>query len=318
MLTARQNHFRQTRRSVSAKGKTRVVLFCFLACFGLNLQATSVFEFCASDWAGPNNEWNSRTGGQTLFYDTFGGSAPQKGFSTIAGVTVATAVFDGNDFFTSTFGSGRPWAGLKEFSLSLVFKSNAPGPQTQTDINAFWNQRGILGFERGGAGQGEFAIGLYNDGSALGAVAASTGLGSGDNGVSAGNLNDNNWHTLTMAVANLANGSFSQTVYVDGTQIGSALETAYGAVGALADASFSLGTIRGSASGQKFVGEVARLRLDAAPLTAANITTLHSSYLGAVGIPEPSSSLLMGLGALTLVAIRSRQRRHRKKLTGGS
>jgi len=295
------------------RAKTRIALFGFIAVFSFNLQATSVFEFCASDWAGPYNSWTSRTGNQELFYDTWQGSAPQKGFSTIAGVTVATAVFDGNDFFTSTFGSGRPWAGLKEFSLSLVFKSNAPGPQTQTDINAFWNQRGVLGFELGGAGQGEFAIGLYNDGSALGAVAASTGLGSGDNGTSAGNLNDNNWHTLTMAVANLDDGSFSQAVYVDGTQFGSSLVREYGTVGALADASFSLGAIRGSASGEKFVGEVARVRFDNAPLAASEITALHSSYLGAVGIPEPSSSLLIGLAALSLVAIRSRQRRAERK-----
>ena len=293
--------------------KLRVATLFFLAVFNFNSQAVSVFEFCASDWAGPDNGWNSRTGGQTLFYDTFNGSAPQKGSSSIAGVTVATAVFDGNDFFTSSFLIGRPWAGLNQFSLSLVFKSNAPGPQTQTDINAFWNQRGILGFERGGAGQGEFAIGLYNDGSALGAVAASTGLGIGDNGVSAGNINDNNWHTLTMAVSNLANGSFSQTVYVDGTQVGSPLVRAYGAMGVLADASFSLGTIRGSASGQRFVGEVARLRFDDAPLAASDISTLHSTYLGAVGIPEPSSSLLVGAGALSLLAMRRRPQRAENK-----
>ena len=305
--------FEMVRTGLLAGAKTPIALFGFTAVFCFNLQATSVFEFCASDWAGPNNEWNSRTGGQTLFYDTYGGSAPQKGSSTIAGVTVATAVFDGNDFLTSTFGSGRPWAGLSQFSLSLVFKSNVSALTSETNVDAFWNQRGILGFEIGGAGQGEFAIGLYNDGSALGAVAASTGLGSGDNGVSAGNLNDNNWHTLTMAVANLANGSFSQTVYVDGTQVGSSLVREYGSVGALADASFSLGAIRGSASSEKFVGEVARLRFDSAPLTASDITTLHSNYLGAVGIPEPSSSLLMGLAALSLGAIRSRQRRAEKK-----
>ena len=304
--------FLQAPRCLRASGKVRLHL-CLVAVFSLNLQGATLFEYYASDWNGPNNSWASRTGSQELFYDTFNGSAPQQGSSTIAGVAVATAVFDGNDFFTSPFVTGRPWAGLNQFSVSLVFKSNAPGAQTQTDINAFWNQRGVLGFELGGGGQGEFAIGLYNNGSPSGAVAASTGLGSGDNGVSAGNLNDNNWHTLTMAVANLANGSFRQTVYVDGTQVGSSLERAYGAVGALADASFSLGTIRGTASGQRFVGEVARLRFDSAPLTASDITTLHSNYLGAVGIPEPSSSLLMGLGALTLVAIRSRQRRRGKK-----
>jgi len=289
---------------LKTRGKAKIAWLCFLAVFSLNVQAATLFEYYASDWSGPSNSWNSRTGGQTLFYDTFEGSAPLKGSSTIAGVTVATAVFDGNDFFTSTFVSGRPWAGLNQFSLSLVFKSNASGPQTQTDINAFWNQRGILGFERGGGGQGEFAIGLYNDGSANGAVAASTGLGIGDNGVSAGNINDNNWHTLTMAVSNLANGTFSQTVYVDGSQVGSPSLLQYGALGALANESFSLGAVR-FGSTEKFVGEVAALRFDDVPLTASDITGLHSTYLGV--IPEPSTSLLMGIGALSLLVIRRRR-----------
>ena len=287
----------------------RFLHLSLVALFSLNLQGATLFEYYASDWAGPNNSWNSRTGSQELFYDTFNGSAPQKGSSTIAGVAVATAVFDGNDFLTSPFVAGRPWAGLNQFSLSLVFKSNAPGPQTQTDINAFWNQRGVLGFELGGGGQGEFAIGLYNNGSPSGAVAASTGLGSGDNGTSAGNINDNNWHTLTLAVANLGNGSFTQTVYVDGIQTGSSL-LAYGSPGTLADASFSLGSIRESASAEKFVGEVAALRFDDAPLAASDITTLHGNYLGV--IPEPSSSMLLGFGVASLLALRSRQR-HAKK-----
>jgi hypothetical protein len=266
-------------RWLEVVGKSLIKLFCFLAIFSIQTQAAVVFEYYASDWAGPNNSWNSRTGGQSLFYDTFNGSAPQKGSSTIAGVPVVTAVFDGNDFLTSSFVTGRPWAGLKQFSLSLVFKSNAPGAQTQTDINAFWNQRGILGFELGGSGQGEFAIGLYNNGSPNGAVAASTGLGIGDNGASAGNINDNNWHTLTMVVKDETGGFFSQTVYVDGIQISSSSLLEYGTLGALADASFSLGAIR-DGSAEKFVGEVAALRFDDTPLAASDVTTLHSTYLG--------------------------------------
>ena len=104
---------------------------------GSAVSTAPLLLFYASDWAGPNNTWYSRTGAENLFYDTFGGSAPQKSSSTIAGVTVDTAIFDGNDFFTSSLVTGRVWAGLKEFSLSLVFKSNASGSQTQTDINAF-------------------------------------------------------------------------------------------------------------------------------------------------------------------------------------
>ena len=267
-------------RWLEVAGKSLIKLFCFLAIFSIQTQAAVVFEYYASDWAGPNNSWNSRTGGQTLFYDQFEGSAPQKGSSTIAGVAVDTAVFDGNDFLTSTFVTGRPWAGLNQFSLSLVFKSNSPGPQTQTNIDAFWNQRGILGFELGGGGQGEFAIGLYNDGSPNGAVAASTGLGAGDKGTSAGNINDNNWHTLTMVVKDETGGFFSQTVYVDGSQVGSSSVLEYGTPGALADESFSLGSIRGSASTEKFVGEVAALRFDDTPLAALDVTTLHNTYLG--------------------------------------
>jgi len=270
--------------SWEAVAQEQTVLFDFGRHNGIDGSVVSkapLLLFYASDWAGPSNSWNSRTGGQTLFYDTFEGSAPLKGSSTIAGVTVATAVFDGNDFFTSTFVSGRPWAGLNQFSLSLVFKSNASGPQTQTDINAFWNQRGILGFELGGGGQGEFAIGLYNDGSANGAVAASTGLGIGDNGVSAGNINDNNWHTLTLVVKDEGSNLFSQTVYVDGSQVGSPSLLEYGTLGALADESFSLGAVR-SGSTEKFVGEVAALRFDGVPLTASEISSLHADYLGVI------------------------------------
>ncbi|MFM6128063.1 MAG: putative Ig domain-containing protein, partial [Sphaerospermopsis kisseleviana] len=270
--------------SAGAKAQEQTVLFDFGRHNGRDGSVVStapLLLFYASDWAGPNNTWYSRTGAENLFYDTFGGSAPQKSSSTIAGVTVDTAIFDGNDFFTSSFVTGRVWAGLKEFSLSLVFKSNASGSQTQTDINAFWNQRGILGFERGGAGQGEFGIGLYNDGSVNGAVAASTGLGTGDNGTPAGNINDNTWHTLTLVVKNEGSNLFSQTVYVDGIQVGSSLGLQYGTSGGLADESFSLGAVR-LGSAEKFVGEVAALRFDGVPLTASEISALHTNYLGVI------------------------------------
>ena len=304
------NSIGKSRGSNGQRGKLILAFFSMIAIFSIQTQAAVVFEYYASDWSGPNSSWNSRTGSQYLFYDTFGGSAPQKGSSTIAGVPVVTAVFDGNDFLTSPFVTGRPWAGLKQFSLSLVFKSNAPGPQTQTDINAFWNQRGILGFELGGGGSGEFAIGLYNDGSPSGAVNASTGLGTGDNGTSAGNINDNNWHTLTMVVKDEGSGSFRQSVYVNGSLLNSSSLLQYGTLGKLADASFALGSVRGSASSEKFVGEVAALRFDDTPFATSEVATLHSTYLGV--IPEPSTSMLIGFGAISLFAIR-RWQRHSKK-----
>jgi hypothetical protein len=151
--------------SAGAKAQEQTVLFDFGRHNGRDGSVVSpapLLLFYASDWAGPNNTWYSRTGTENFFYDTFGGSTPQKSSNTIAGVTVDTALFDGNDFFTSSFVTGRAWAGLKEFSLSLVFKSNASGSQTQTDINAFLNQRGILGFARGGAGQARSRSTLLN------------------------------------------------------------------------------------------------------------------------------------------------------------
>jgi len=283
-------------------GRSLVLQLCLLAVFGLNVQAATLFEYYAKDWEGPGNNWTSKTGTHFLFYDTWGGSAPQKGSSTIAGVPVATAFFDGNDYFTSPFTSaGSPWAGLKEFSLSLVFKSGAAG---QNGVNDFWQQRGIVGFERGGVGQGEFAIGIWSNG-----VAGSTGLGSGDNGTSAGNINDNNWHTMSLVVKQENLAQFSQTVFVNGNQIATSGLLDYGSIGALAagggdPVAMGLGAIRGS-DAEKFVGEVAALRFDDEALTASLISSLHSDYLGV--IPEPSTSLLMGIGALSLLVIRRRR-----------
>ena len=307
-----QAPFRQIPNCLQTDGKKLFAFFCFLGVFGVQVQAAKIFEYFASDWPGPSNNWISRTpsgsvtNGQILFWDNFKApnapvaSAPQKGSSTIAGVSFGTAVFNGNDFFTSTFTNSTytnyPWAGLKEFSLSLVFKSSSP-LATTTDVNAFWAQRGILGFERGGVGAGEFAISLYNDGSSNGAVAASTGLGTADIGTSAGNINDRNWHTLTMVVKDETGGFFSQTVYVDGTVTGSSLQN-YGALGMIATNTFSLGSIRGgslpggpnSGLSEKFVGEVAVLRFDDSPLTAAEIPLLHSTYLGILTAPSITSS----------------------------
>jgi len=291
------------------KVRSLLALSGALALGSINVQGDLLFDFYASDWVGPNNAWVSRTGGQTMFYDTFNGSAPQKGTDTISGYTVDTALFDGNDFFTTLLAqTNRPWAGLSQFSLSIVFRSNTDTSGSETDINAFWNHEGIMGFEVGGVGQGEFGIGLYNNGSAGGAVAAGTGLGSADVGTSGGSINDNNWHTLTLAVENLGGGFFSQTVYVDGAQVGQAPLVSYGGGSStLADQPFSLGNIRfGGPNSNPFAGAVAAIRFDDAALQEAEITSLHGNYLGVV--PEPSTFLLMGVGAFSVYCIRSRNR----------
>ncbi len=271
----------------------------FALCMSLTLGSFSVhagklFDFYASDWSGPNNAWTSRTGSQTLFYDTFNGSAPQKGSAIIGGVIVDTAVFDGNDFLTTPLNqSNRPWAGLSEFSISIVFRSNTDTGSSESDINAFWNHEGIIGFEVGGAGQGEFGIGLYNDGTTNGAVAAGTGLAATDEGTSGGNINDNAWHTLTLVVKNLGGGSFSQAVYVDGGLVNEDSPLSYGGgASTLANQSFSLGNIRlGGVNSNPFTGAVAALRFDDAALQISEISDLHSTYLGLV--PNTNQTVLI-------------------------
>ncbi len=282
------------------KVKTCSALCSAMALSCLNAFAGLLFDFYASDWAGPNNEWVSRTGSLTLFYDTFNGSAPQKGTDSIGGVTVDTAVFDGNDFFTTLIDqTNRPWAGRTEFSISIVFRSITDTSNSETDLNAFWNHEGIIGFEMGGTGQGEFGIGLYNDGSANGAVAAGTGLASMDVGTPGGAINDNAWHTLTLIVDDLGNGFFNQTVYVDGGQAGQITNLSYGG-GApiLANESFSLGQIR-SGGGNPFTGAVAAFRFDDNAIQESDIASLHSTYLGL--IPEfKALSIWQQAGALNI------------------
>ena len=272
-------------------------LLGILAAVSLDAHAAMLFDFYASDWTGPNNSWASRTGSQTFFYDTFNGSAPQKGTNTIGAVPVVFASFDGNDFFTTTLSqTNRSWAGLSEFSITIVFRSNTGISSSETDINAFWNQEGILGFEVNGVGQGEFAIGLYNDGTASGAVAAGTGLASTDVGTSGGRINDNAWHTLTLVVDDLGSGTFKQTVYVDGALVDQDLALTYGGGSStIADQPFSLGNIRfGGTNSNPFVGGVAALRFDDTPLQASDITALHSTYLGLV--PRGGSTYLIDFG----------------------
>jgi len=272
-----------------------LVITLALAC--LDLHAGMLFDFYASDWSGPNSTWASRTGSQTLFYDTYNGSAPQKGTNTIAGFNVDTVVFDGNDFLTTPLGQvDRPWAGLAEFSVSIVFRSNTDTSSSETDVNAFWNHEGIMGFEVGGPGQGEFGIGLYKDGTASGAVAAGTGLAATDVGVWAGNINDNAWHSFTLVVDNLGGGLFNQSVYVDGIRVGQATNLSYGGAATnLANQPFSLGNIRfGGGNSNPFVGAVAAFRFDDVALQAGDITALHRTYLGLV--PQPVSTYLLDLG----------------------
>ena len=120
------------------------------------LQGGTVIEWFASDWAGANSSWESRTGKQTLFYDTYQGSAPLLSKDTLDGAVINTAVFSGKDFLTTPLEqTDRPWAGISEFSITVVFRSKTPPAGAATDLNAFHDFKGIVGFEVGGLNSGD-------------------------------------------------------------------------------------------------------------------------------------------------------------------
>lgn len=246
------------------------------------LHAGTVVEWVASDWPGPGNDWVSRTGNQSFFYDTYGGSAPQKGTGTLYGATIATVVFDGNDFLTTPLEQyNRSWAGLSELSLTVVFRSETPKAAASTDVHAFWNFKGILGFDVSEPDGGEFAIGVWDDGTKQGAVAAAAGLAD-DVGLSAGALNDGAWHVVTLVIARQGESSFSQSVYADNRLVRSENKLSYSTgsnATVVANQPFSVGQIRSGAN-SPFTGSIAAIRLDTSALSATEIGQLHRTYLG--------------------------------------
>jgi hypothetical protein len=246
------------------------------------LQAGTVIEWFASDWPGAKSSWLSRTGGQTFFYDTYEGSAPVLGEDTLDGVAIKTAVFNGKDFLTTPLEqTDRPWAGIAEFSVTVVFRSKTPPAGASTDLNAFHEFKGILGFEVGGLNSGDFGIGIWNDGTSQGAVAAGAGLPS-DVGISAGALNDDAWHIVTFLVTRQGKDTFALSVYADSRLVRTetrVTDTTGSNASSLADQPFSVGTIRSGKNGP-FTGSIAAVRLDTTPLSAAEIEKLHRTYLG--------------------------------------
>lgn len=258
-----------------------VYLFVF-SVLAVPLQAGTVIEWFAADWAGANSSWVSRTGNQTLFYDTYQGSAPFLGEDTLDGVAVKTAVFSGKDFLTTPLEQmDRPWAGISEFSITVVFRSKTPPAGASTDLNAFHEFKGILGFEVGGLNSGDFGIGIWNDGTSQGAVAAGAGLPS-DVGISAGALNNDAWHVVTFVVARQGKDTFALSVYADSRLVRTETrvpDTTGQNATTLANQPFSVGTIRGGKNGP-FTGSIAAIRLDTTPLSATEIETMHRTYLG--------------------------------------
>jgi len=258
------------------------VWIAFMCIFSAPAQAGSVIEWFASEWPGPKNSWDSRAGNQTLFFDTYEGSAPQKGTDTLHGITISTVVFDGNDFFTTPLEQQqRLWSGLSEFSLTVVFRSKTPQAGASTDVHAFWNFKGILGFDVIEPDGGEFALGVWDDGTGRGAIAAASGLAN-DVGMSAGPLNDGGWHVVSLIVEKQGDDLFTQSLYADNRLVKSERSLAYSTGSnavAVADQPFSVGQIRGGAN-DPFAGSIAAIRFDTTALPAAEIQRLHSTYLG--------------------------------------
>jgi hypothetical protein len=100
--------------------------------------------------------------------------------------------------------------------------------------------------------------------------------------ISAGELNDDAWHIVTLVMARQGKDTFALSVYADSRLVRTetkVTDTTGQNATALANQPFSVGTIR-NGKNSPFTGSIAAVRLDTTPLSVADIETMHRTYLG--------------------------------------
>ena len=269
-------------------------------------QATLVIDYDATTWAGGTAAWTDSTAGLAA---PIGTGVPVKSTATIGTTPVDIVAFNGSSTFDVN-STTHPLVGLKQYSISAVFR--APQAAAGNGVSdAFFRYQGITGKELAGQGVGDFGLGLANGS----AISGGTALSTVDVGTSGPAVNDNTFHTVAFTVMNNGDGTFSQRLYLDGTERDNDLNVAYGTTaanpGAIAATNFAIGAIRAGAGGVAgnsapfFLGDLARLQFDNQPLTAAQVSAQARNFLGEA-VPEPASLGLLGLAGLGLFNRRRR------------
>lgn len=222
-------------------------------------------------------------GGGTLSNANSGSSG--HGWSSSTGATLTTGKFGGAGAFTT---SSQWWsnqsvgADLSSFTLSMHIRSS-------TAID--WQDYASIGdgnsssfrLEHNGGSQ---SVSVYTDGSP-----------GGGNVTIAGNstvVNDGSWHHLSM----VSNGSTIE-LFVDGASAGSDVYTGSGAVDA-----FQLVAAFGAGRNQN--ADIDDVAIYDSALSSGQINWLSSNEAVSNVVPEPSSTVLLCLGTVTLLGRRRR------------
>ena len=263
-----------------------------------------IMDFDATNWSGnftadPADNWVDSVAGVVAQRGGLNGAAPTKSVATINGQPVDAINFTSDSFDVNT--TTHPLAGKKEFTISLVFRTTTPGAGGE---NNFYQNNGFVGKELPGPGVGDWNLGV----STGGLINGGTGLGSGDTGTPGPVVNDGAWHVASFVIDNNDNGTFTQTMYVDGVAAGAPDTVAYNTAadqGDIAASNFAIGARRDGDNGYITEGSIARLQFDDLALTPAQIASRHTSFLGEA-VPEPASAVLLLVAGTALLARRRR------------
>lgn len=279
-------------------GVLSLAMVCLLAS---SARADLVIDWDASDWAGTKvGGWGGGTGSDDALWidkvsgviaypggDGDGNGGPQKNVATIGGNTLADIIsFQVDSFDVIVGGAGNastPLGGLRQYTIAAVVRIPDYDPPNIPENN-FWQHNGIVGVEAGGAGVGDWNLGVTDlADNGVGVLVAGSALGAGDIGTvptTPTAIDDGVWHTVHVKTVDNGDDTWSQFLYIDGAQVGADENIAYGGDPTnLVDRTFAIGARFNGDNGYMPRMDLARLQFHNAPLDNAAIAAEAANFL---------------------------------------